>query len=97
MYGYTWFYFYNMLLGNFIVNRSINNVYIICGTKRILNGRSLFKVLFTRIYSFMSFIINVKKNAFGNKEHTTYKKMGVSVLLRLFISSNDVCNTTYAL
>ena len=97
MYGFTWFYFYNMLLGNFIVNRSINNVYIICGTKRILNGRSLFKVLFTRIYSFMSFIINVKKIAFGNKEHTTDKKMGVSVLLRLFISSNEVCNTTYAL
>ena len=34
--------------------------------------------------------INVKKIAFGNKEHTTDKKMGVSVLLRLFISSNEV-------
>ena len=33
--------------------------------------------------------------AFGNKEHTTDKKMGVSVLLRLFISSNEVCNTAY--
>ena len=32
--------------------------------------------------------INVKKIAFGNKEHITDKKMGVSVLLRLFISSN---------
>ena len=42
------------------------------------------------------FIINVKKIAFGNKEHTTDKKMGVSVLLRLFISSNEVCNTAYA-
>ena len=41
--------------------------------------------------------INVKKIAFGNKEHTTDKKMGVSVLLRLFISSNKVCNTAYAL
>ena len=41
--------------------------------------------------------INVKKIAFGNKEHTTDKKMGVSVLLRLFISSNEVCNTAYAL
>ena len=41
--------------------------------------------------------INVKKTAFGNKEHTTDKKMGVSVLLRLFISSNEVCNTAYAL
>ena len=41
--------------------------------------------------------INVKKIAFGNKEHTTDKKMGVSVLLRLFISSNEICNTAYAL
>ena len=41
--------------------------------------------------------INVKKIAFGNKEHTADKKMGVSVLLRLFISSNEVCNTAYAL
>ena len=41
--------------------------------------------------------INVKKIAFGNKEHTTDQKMGVSVLLRLFISSNEVCNTAYAL
>ena len=37
--------------------------------------------------------INVKKISFGNKEHITDKKMGVSVLLRLFISSNEVCNT----
>ena len=43
------------------------------------------------------FKINVKKIAFGNKKHTTDKKMGVSVLLRLFISSNEVCNTAYAL
>ena len=28
--------------------------------------------------------INVKKIAFGNKEHTTDKKMGVLVLLRLY-------------
>ena len=41
--------------------------------------------------------INVKKIAFGNKEHTTDKKMGVSVLLRLLKSSNEVCNTAYAL
>ena len=41
-------------------------------------------------------IRNVKKIAFWNKEHTTDKKMGVSVLLRLFISSNEVCNTAYA-
>ena len=41
--------------------------------------------------------INVKKIAFGNKEHTTDKKMGVSVLSRLFISSNEDCNTAYAL
>ena len=41
--------------------------------------------------------INVKKIDFGNKEHTTDQKMGVSVLLRLFISSNEVCNTAYAL
>ena len=31
--------------------------------------------------------INVKK--IGNKEHATDQKMGVSVLLRLFISSNE--------
>ena len=30
--------------------------------------------------------INVKKIAFGNKEHITDKKMGVSVLFKLFIS-----------
>ena len=41
-------------------------------------------------------LINVKKIAFGNKEHTTDKKMGVSVLLRHFVSSNEVCNTAYA-
>ena len=41
--------------------------------------------------------INVKEIAFGNKEHTTDSKIGVSVLLRLFISSSDVCNTAYAL
>ena len=41
--------------------------------------------------------INVKKIAFGNKKHTTDQKMGVLVLLRLFISSNEVCNTAYAL
>ena len=40
---------------------------------------------------------NVKKIAFGNKEHITDQKMGVSVLLRLFISSNEVCNIAYAL
>ena len=40
--------------------------------------------------------INVIKIAFGNKEHTTDKKIGVSVLLRLFISSNEVYNTAYA-
>ena len=40
---------------------------------------------------------NVKKIAFGKKEHTTDKKMKVSVLLRPFISSNEVCNSTYAL
>ena len=41
--------------------------------------------------------INVKKIAIGNKEYTTDQKMGVSVLLRLFISSNEIYNTTYAL
>ena len=46
---------------------------------------------------FAKVIINVKKVAFGNKEHTTDKKMGGSVLLRLFISYNEVCNTAYAL
>ena len=46
---------------------------------------------------FFSYRINVKKIAFGNKEHTTDKKMGVSVLLRLFISSNELCNTAYVL
>ena len=42
-------------------------------------------------------VINVKKIAFWNKEHTTDKKNGVSVLLRLSISSNEVCNIAYAL
>ena len=38
-----------------------------------------------------------QKIAYGNKERTTDKKMGVSDLLKLFISSNEVCNTAYAL
>ena len=42
-------------------------------------------------------VVNVKKIAFGNKKHTTDQKMGVSVLLRFFISSNGVCNTACAL
>ena len=41
--------------------------------------------------------INIKKIIFGNKEHTTDKKMGVSVLLRLYISNNEVFNTANAL
>ena len=43
------------------------------------------------------YTINVKKTAFGNKEHTTDQKMGVSVLLRLFISSNEARTTAHAL
>ena len=39
--------------------------------------------------------INVKK--IWNKERTADKEMGISVLLRLFISSNEVCNTAYGL
>ena len=42
-------------------------------------------------------IMNVKKIALENKEHITDKKMGVSAPLRLFISSNEVCNTAYIL
>ena len=42
-------------------------------------------------------IINVKKIAFGNKEHITDQKTGVSVLLKLFNSSNEVCKTAYVL
>ena len=34
--------------------------------------------------------------AFGNKEYISDEKLGVSILLRLFISSNEVCNTAYA-
>ena len=41
--------------------------------------------------------LNVKIIAFGNKEHTTDQKMGVSVLLSLFVNSIEVCNTAYAL
>ena len=41
--------------------------------------------------------LKVKKIAFVNKEDTTDPKMGVSVLLRLVINSNEVCNTAYAL
>ena len=40
--------------------------------------------------------MNVEKIAFRNKEHITDYKMGVLILLRLFISSNEVCNTAYA-
>ena len=42
-------------------------------------------------------VAGYKKVEFGNKEHTTNQKMGVLVLLRLFISSNEACNTAYAL
>ena len=42
-------------------------------------------------------LINVKTISFWKKEHTTDMKMGVSVLLRLFISSNEVCNIEYTL
>ena len=48
-------------------------------------------------FSYFWSTINVKKIAFGKKEHTTDKKMGVSVLLRLFITSNEVCNTAFVL
>ena len=41
--------------------------------------------------------INVKKIAFGNKEHTTDQKIRVRVLLRLFIRSDEICNCAYAL
>ena len=43
-----------------------------------------FKIFYYNLY----WTINIKKIAFGNKEHTTDSKMGISVLLRLFISSN---------
>ena len=56
-------------------------------------GRCIFYHKFSQYF----YEINIKKIAFGNKEHTIDKKMGVSVLLRLFISSNEVCNTAYAL
>ena len=39
---------------------------------------------------------NVKKVDYGNKEKYRLK-MGVSVLLRLFISSIETCNTAYVL
>ena len=58
---------------------------------------SLFTIQFFIFQSRRNIRINVKTIAFGNKGHTTDKKMGVSVLLRLFISSNEVCNTAYAL
>ena len=38
--------------------------------------------------------INVKKIAFGNREHTTDKKMGVSVLLRNLNAHNASTNET---
>ena len=48
-----------------------------------------------------SYCVNIsnkrQKIAFRNKEHTTDQKMGVSILSRLFTSSNAVCNNAYAL
>ena len=41
--------------------------------------------------------IDVRKIAFGNKEYITDQTMRVLVLLRLFISSHEVCNTAYTL
>ena len=61
-------------------------------TKRVFGSADALLITNTAPYD----IINVKKIAFGNKEHTADKKMGVSVLLRLFISSNEVRNTAYA-
>ena len=41
--------------------------------------------------------INVKKVIIWNNEHIADQKMWVLVLLRLFISSYEVCNTAYAI
>ena len=41
--------------------------------------------------------VNIKKITFGNKEHTTDKKIGVLILLRFFISTIEICSTAYAL
>ena len=76
----------------FVLLLFVPNIFFFwCLGKAVLRDRgiSLVSSLFCKI--------NVKKIAFGNKEHTTDKKMGVSVLLRLFISSNGVCNTAYTL
>ena len=58
------------------------------------NRISLQYVLRMKVFIFANLmynlIINVKKIAFGNKECATDKKIGVSILLRLFISSNEI-------
>ena len=50
----------------------------------------LLSSIFLSIAVLCSLQINVKKIAFGNEEHITDQKMGVSILLRLFISSDEV-------
>ena len=66
----------------------------------------------TRAFSFLFYYSNERKYVFGvyralekngkkialeTKNTLQIRKKGVSVLLRLFISSNKVCNTAYAL
>ena len=56
------------------------------------------QILYTQVPGLAKYTrIDIKKIAFGNKEHTKDQQMGVSVLLRLFISSNKVRNTAYTL
>ena len=69
-----------------------------CSRRLIMSKYTIDKFVYTsyvkkQFYAYVKigcYTINVKKIAFGNKEHTTDKKTGVSVLLRLFISSKQL-------
>ena len=80
----------SQFVGQSLVDNHSRNALVIRFTLQLTSNLCFITQQFTDI-------INVKKIAFVNKEHTTDKKMGVLVLLRLFISSNEVRNTAYAL
>ena len=97
--GSTTFFFFSWRFDHEIFSTVILSIPLIQGqSKEYWTGPNWWQ-FFCRLHFLnnLSSEINVKKIAFGNKEHTTDKKMGISVLLRHFISSNEVCNTAYAL
>ena len=63
--------------------------------RRSIQLQDTLMTVWSELYKFVFFLYERQKDCLW-KQHTTDKKIGVSVLLRLFISSNEVCNTAYA-